>query len=67
MHHLSFILSFVHGPLGGFHVLASVNHAAVNTVVHRSFPVSDCIFFRLLNHMVVLLFIIFPMSEREAL
>lgn len=39
-----FIRPFVHGPVGCFHVLASVKNAAVNTGVHVSFPDSDFIF-----------------------
>ena len=37
MCHIFFIYSSVHGHLGCFHVLATVNRAAVNIVVHDSF------------------------------
>ena len=37
MYHIFFIHSSVDGHLGGFHVLAIVNSAAVNIVVHISF------------------------------
>ena len=37
MCHIFFIHSSVDGHLDGFHVLAIVNRAAMNTVVHDSF------------------------------
>ena len=39
MYYSSFIHSSVNGHLGGFHILAIVNSAAVNTVVHVSFSI----------------------------
>ena len=38
-YHIFFIQSSVDGHLGCFHVLASVNSAAVNTVVRVSFQI----------------------------
>ena len=40
MYHSFFILSFVHGHLGCFHVLAIVNSAAKNTGVHASLSIT---------------------------
>ena len=37
MYHHFFIQSSVHGHLGCFHVLAVVNHAAMNNGIHVSF------------------------------
>ena len=39
MYHSLFIHSSVNGQLGGFHVLANVNSAAVNIGIHVSFSV----------------------------
>ena len=44
MDHFFFIHSSVDGHLGCFHVLAVVNRAAVNTVVHDSFLISHQFF-----------------------
>ena len=59
MYHIFFIHSFVDGYLGGFHVLAIVNSAAVNIRVHVSFfqfwfPWGVCPAVGLLGHMAVL-------------
>ena len=60
MYHNIIIHSFATGPLGGFHVLAIVNSAAVNIRVHVSlfqfwFPWGVCPSVGLLGHMAVLL------------
>ena len=60
MYHNIIIHSFANGPLGGFHVLAIVNSAAVNIRVHVSlfqfwFPWGVCPAVGLLGHMAVLL------------
>ena len=39
MYHIFFIHSSVNGHIGCFHVLATVNSAAVNTGVHVSFQI----------------------------
>ena len=39
MYHKFFICSSVNGHLGGFHVLATVNSAAVNNGIHVSFSI----------------------------
>ena len=39
MYHICFIHSSVDGHLGCFHVLATVNSAALNTGMHISFPI----------------------------
>ena len=45
MCHIFFIYSSVHGHLGCFHVLAIVNSAAMNIVVHDSFGITVFVFF----------------------
>ena len=39
MYHMFFIYLSVDGHLGCFHILATVNSAAMNTGVHVSFPI----------------------------
>ena len=62
MCHIFFIHSSVDGHLGGFHVLAIVNRAAMNIVVHDFFELwfsqGICPIVELLGHMVVL-FVVF--------
>ena len=41
MYHILFIYSSVDGHLGYFHVLASVNNAAMNIRVHISFQIKS--------------------------
>ena len=58
--HIFFTYSSVDGHLGCFHVLATVNNAAMTIGMHVSFPISVFIFFRYIprsriaGHMVVL-------------
>ena len=40
MYHISFVHSSLDGYLGGFHVMALVNSAAVNIDVHVSFQIT---------------------------
>ena len=58
MYHIFFIHSSVDGHLGGFHVLAAVNSAAVNIGVHVFFEIwfslGICPGVGLQNHMVAL-------------
>ena len=59
MYHIFFIHSSVHGHLGGFHVFAIVNSAAMNIGVHVSFQIIEfspdiCPGVGLLYHMVAL-------------
>ena len=62
MYHNFFIHSSVHRHLGGFHVLATVNSAAMNIGIHVYFsiwfPQGICLGVGLLGHMVVL-FLVF--------
>ena len=44
MYHFFFIHSSVDGHLGYFHILDTVNDAAVNTGVHVSFWINVCVF-----------------------
>ena len=44
MYHIVFIHASVDGRLGGFHVLAIVNSAAVNIGVHVSFQIRVFVF-----------------------
>ena len=44
IHHIFFIHSSVNGHVDGFHVLATVNSAAINTGVHMSFQIRAFIF-----------------------
>ena len=43
MHHIFFIHSSADGHLGCFHVLATVNSAAINIGVHTSFELEFCL------------------------
>ena len=60
IHHIFFIHSSLDGHLGGFHVLAVVNCAAMNIGIHISFQIMVCGFLPiyagvgLMAHMVVL-------------
>ena len=61
MYHSFFIHSSANGHLGGFHVLAVVNCAAVNIGGHVSFSIyissGICLVVGLLGHMVVLVLV----------
>ena len=45
VYHIIFIYSSVDGHLGGIHILAIVNNAAMNIGVHVSFRISVFVFF----------------------
>ena len=61
--HILFTYSYDNGHLGAFHILAIVNSAAMDNVVHISFQISVCVFFffyfemspgiEMLNHVAV--------------
>ena len=66
MYHIIFIYSSVDGRLGYFHVLASVNNAAMNIRVHISFQIKSFLQIYaqgLLDHMATL----FPVFEGTSL
>ena len=46
IYHIFFIYSSVDGHLGCFHILTTVNSAAVNIGMHVSFQISVLVFFR---------------------